>query len=109
MKLLERKRGKLFDDAQVVLDEIIGQDLLYANAVVGLYPANSIGDDVEIYTDESRSEVLTTFHMLRQQGKKGSGLPNLSLADFVAPKETGKQDYMGCFCSNGWSRYRTSC
>jgi len=88
---------KLFDDAQVVLDEIIGQDLLYANAVVGLYPANSIGDDVEIYTDESRSEVLTTFHMLRQQGKKGSGLPNLSLADFVAPKETGKQDYMGAF------------
>ncbi len=88
---------KLFDDAQVVLDEVIGQDLLYANAVVGLYPANSIGDDVEIYTDESRSEVLTTFHMLRQQGKKGSGLPNLSLADFVAPKETGKQDYMGAF------------
>lgn len=88
---------KLFDDAQVVLDEIIDEDLLYANAVVGLYPANSKGDDVEIYTDESRSEVLTTFHMLRQQGKKGSGLPNLSLADFVAPKDSGKQDYMGAF------------
>lgn len=88
---------KLFDDAQVVLDEIIEKDLLYANAVVGLYPANSKGDDVEIYTDESRKEVLTTFHMLRQQGKKGSGLPNLSLADFVAPKDSGKQDYMGAF------------
>jgi len=96
-EIVGEEARKLFDDAQVVLDEIIGQDLLYANAVVGLYPANSIGDDVEIYTDESRSEVLTTFHMLRQQGKKGSGLPNLSLADFVAPKETGKQDYMGAF------------
>lgn len=88
---------KLFDDAQVVLDEIIEKDLLYANAVVGMYPANSIGDDVEIYTDETRSEVLTTFHMLRQQGKKGAGLPNLSLADFVAPKSSGKTDYMGGF------------
>lgn len=96
-EIVGEEARKLFDDAQVVLDEVIGQDLLYANAVVGLYPANSIGDDVEIYTDESRSEVLTTFHMLRQQGKKGSGLPNLSLADFVAPKETGKQDYMGAF------------
>ena len=96
-EIVGEEARKLFDDAQVVLDEIIGQDLLYANAVVGLYPANSIGDDVEIYTDESRSEVLTTFHMLRQQGKKGSGLPNLSLADFVAPKETGEQDYMGAF------------
>jgi len=88
---------KLYDDAQVMLDEVIQGDLLYANAVVGLYPANAIGDDVEIYTDESRSVVLTTLHMLRQQGKKGSGLPNLSLADFVAPKDTGKQDYMGAF------------
>ncbi len=88
---------KLFNDAQIVLDEVVEQNLLYANAVMGLYPANSVGDDVEIYTDESRSEVLTTFHMLRQQGKKGSGLPNLSLADFVAPKDSGKKDYMGAF------------
>ncbi len=88
---------KLFNDAQTVLDEVVEQNLLYANAVMGLYPANSVGDDVEIYSDESRSEVLTTFHMLRQQGKKGSGLPNLSLADFVAPKDSGKKDYMGAF------------
>ncbi|WP_236017266.1 vitamin B12 dependent-methionine synthase activation domain-containing protein [Roseivirga sp. E12] len=88
---------KLFEDAQRVLDEIIEKDSLYANAVIGLYPANAVGDDVEIYTGESRQEVLKTFHMLRQQGKKGAGLPNLSLADFVAPKETGKHDYMGAF------------
>jgi len=88
---------KLFDDAQVVLDEIIEKDLLYANAVIGLYPANAIGEDVEVYTDESRTEVLKTFHFLRQQGKKGSGLPNLSLVDFIAPKESGKKDYIGGF------------
>ena len=88
---------KLYKDAQQMIKEIIEKDLLIANAIVGLYPANAIGDDVEIYTDESRKEVKTTFHMLRQQGKKGSGLPNLSLADYVAPKESGKPDYMGAF------------
>jgi 5-methyltetrahydrofolate--homocysteine methyltransferase len=88
---------KLFDDAQIVLDEIIAKDLLYANAVVGLYPANAIGEDVEVYTDESRTQVLKTIHFLRQQGKKGSGLPNLSLVDFIAPKDSGKKDYIGGF------------
>lgn len=88
---------KLYDDAQKVLDDIVAKDLLYANAVVGLYPANAIDDSIEIYADDSRKEVITTFNFLRQQGKKGSGLPNLSLADFVAPKESGKQDYMGGF------------
>jgi 5-methyltetrahydrofolate--homocysteine methyltransferase len=88
---------KLYDDAQVVLDEIIEKDLLYANAVVGLYPANAVGEDIEVYTDESRTEVLKTFHFLRQQGKKGSGLANLSLVDFVAPKDSGKKDYFGGF------------
>ena len=88
---------KLYDDAQKVLDDVIAQNLLYANAVVGLYPANSVGDDIEVYTDESRAELATTFHCLRQQGKKGSGLPNLSLADYVAPKDSGKADYIGGF------------
>jgi len=88
---------KLYDDAQVVLDEIIAKDLLYANAVVGIYPANAVGEDVEIYTDDSRKEVHKTFHFLRQQGKKSSNLPNLSLVDFVAPKESGKKDYIGGF------------
>lgn len=88
---------KLYDDAQKVLDDIVAKDLLYANAVVGLYPANAVDDSVEVYADDSREEVITTFNFLRQQGKKGSGLPNLSLADFVAPKTSGKQDYIGGF------------
>ncbi len=88
---------KLYADAQEVIKEIIDKDLLIANAVVGLYPANAVGDDLEVYTDESRTEVKTTFHMLRQQGKKGSRLPNLSLADYVAPKDSGKEDYLGGF------------
>lgn len=96
-KVVGEEAKKLYDDAQQVLDDIIAKDLLYANAVVGLYPANSIDDSVEVYADDTRTEVIKTFNFLRQQGKKGSGLPNLSLADFVAPKETGKQDYIGGF------------
>lgn len=87
----------LFADAQVMLKEIVEKHLIQAHAVFGLFPANSVGDSVEIYTDESRKHVATTFHMLRQQMKKDSSSPNLSLADFVAPKESGLADYMGCF------------
>lgn len=87
---------KLYDDAQKMIQLVIEKNLLYANGIVGLYPANAIGDDIEVYTDESRTEVLKTFHMLRQQGKKGSGIPNISLADFVAPKGEGN-DYIGAF------------
>ncbi len=90
---------KLYDDANQLLDCIIKQKLLKANAVIGLYPANSVGDDIELYTDESRSEVLTTFHTLRQQAQKRSGQPNKALADFVAPKESGIADYMGGFAA----------
>lgn len=95
-KAIGEEARKLYDDAQKLIKDIVDQNLLYANAVVGLYPANAVGDDVEIYTDESREHVLTTFHMLRQQGKKGSGLPNLSLADYVAPKGKG-DDFIGGF------------
>lgn len=87
---------KLYEDAQKMIRLVVEKNLLYANAVVGLYPANAIGDDIEVYTNESRTEVLRTFHMLRQQGKKGSGIPNISLADFVAPKGEGN-DYIGGF------------
>tara|TARA_R110000796_G_scaffold77584_1_gene173080 strand:+ start:17264 stop:19978 length:2715 start_codon:yes stop_codon:yes gene_type:complete len=96
-----KEAKKLFDDAQQVLDEVIEKNLLQANGVVGLYPANSVGDDIEVYTDETRSEVKTVFHSLRQQGKKGTGIPNLSLADFVAPKVSGKADYIGGFAVTG--------
>ena len=92
---------KLFDDANKMLDEVIEKNLLQANGVVGLYPANSVGDDIEVYTDETRNEVKTVFHCLRQQGKKGTGIPNLSLADFIAPKDSGKIDYVGGFAVTG--------
>jgi 5-methyltetrahydrofolate--homocysteine methyltransferase len=89
---------KLFDDANKLLDKIISAKLLIANGVVGLFPANSVGvDDFEIYTDESRRGVKGVLHSLRSQTPKSDGLPNLSLADFIAPKETGIEDYIGMF------------
>ncbi|MDR9364932.1 MAG: methionine synthase [Balneolaceae bacterium] len=92
-----KEARKLFDEANQLLDRIINDNLLTANGVLGLFPANSVGDDIKIYTDESRDEVRTVFHALRQQSKKRSGQPNKALSDFVAPKETGIQDYMGAF------------
>lgn len=89
---------KLFDDAEKILNWVIKEKLLQANAIVGLYPANVVNDDAaEVYADDSRTKVLTKLHFLRQQGKKGSGLPNLSLADFLAPKASGVADYIGFF------------
>ncbi len=87
---------KLFDDANAMLDEIIESDLLRANAIVGLYPANTVGDEVMEVYDEN-GEVLKSFPSLRQQGQKGKNIPNIALCDFLAPKETGKQDYLGFF------------
>ena len=92
---------KLYDEAQVMLDRIIEEKWLTAKGVIGLFPANAVGDDIEIYTDESRSEVAHTLHMLRQQGKHRPGVPNRSLADFVAPKETGLKDWIGAFAVTG--------
>ncbi|TYP94079.1 methionine synthase (B12-dependent) [Fodinibius salinus] len=88
---------KLFDDANELLDRIIDQQLLKAKAVLGLYPANSVGDDVQLYTDDNRNQILTTLHMLRQQAQKRRGQPNKALSDFVAPKSSGIKDYMGGF------------
>jgi 5-methyltetrahydrofolate--homocysteine methyltransferase len=86
---------KLFADAQKLLDEIVVKKLIQPKAVYGFFPANRIGDDVELYTDESRSKVLTTFHFLRQQIEKGDGTPNWCLADFIAPKVS--PDFIGGF------------
>ena len=88
---------KLFDDANKLLDRIEKEKLLRANGVIGLFPANSVGDDIEVYADEDRSELLTTFHTLRQQTKKRKGQPNKALSDFIAPKESGRIDYIGGF------------
>ncbi|WP_290649487.1 methionine synthase [Aquisalimonas sp.] len=87
----------LFEDAQAMLERIVNENWLTARAVFGLFPANAVGDDTVLYTDDSRREVLTTLHHLRQQNEKPQGRPNQSLADYVAPKESGKPDYMGAF------------
>ncbi|OPE55845.1 methionine synthase, partial [Mycolicibacterium diernhoferi] len=88
---------KLYDDAQEMLDTLIKEKWLRANGVIGFFCANAVGDDIEVYTDESRTEVLTTLHNLRQQGEHRAGIPNRSLGDFVAPRETGLRDYVGAF------------
>lgn len=81
-----------------MLKKIIAQKWLSANAAFGLFPANSMGDDdIEIYSDESRTKIAMTYHNLRQQITKPMGRPNLCLADFIAPKETGIQDFIGTF------------
>ena len=89
---------KLYADANELLDKVIAEKWLTANAAYGMYPASVVNDDtVEVYSDESRTTVLKKFHFLRQQGKKGKGVPNISLADFIAPKASGKKDYIGMF------------
>ena len=87
----------LFDDAQAMLKQLIAEKWLKANAVVGFWPANSVGDDIELYTDESRSKVLATLHTLRQQMARDGDKSNLALADFIAPKDSGVADYIGGF------------
>ncbi|MAN79892.1 MAG: methionine synthase, partial [Magnetovibrio sp.] len=84
-------------DADAMLQKIVGEKWLTARAVIGFFPANSVGDDVEIYADENRSQTVTTLNFLRQQMKKDAKRPNFCLADFVAPKDSGKVDYVGGF------------
>jgi 5-methyltetrahydrofolate--homocysteine methyltransferase len=88
---------EVYGNAQKMLDKIIKGKWLQANAVYGFWPANRVGDSIEVYRDESRSEVLKTFHHLRQQNEKPEGNANQCLADFVAPKTTDKIDYLGAF------------
>jgi 5-methyltetrahydrofolate--homocysteine methyltransferase len=88
---------KLFADAQVLLEKIVTEKLLQPRAIYGIFPANSIGDDVELYTSPARDEVLKTFHFLRQQIIKDDGTPNWCLADFIAPKGGQYADHIGAF------------
>ena len=92
-----QKAKELFEDAQRLLTEIVNNKLLTAKGIFGFFPANSVGDDIEIYTDDTRNTVSTKFHMLRQQMAKPKGDPNYALADFVAPTTTGLKDYLGGF------------
>ena len=97
-KTVGEEARKLFADAQAMLKKIIDEKWLTANAVFGLFPANSVNsDDIDIYTDETRSKVAMTWHNLRQQTRKPDDIPNYCLADFIAPKETGVPDYIGAF------------
>ncbi len=91
------KAKELFEDADRLLDEIIKKRLLTARGVYGFFPAHSVGDDIELYTDESRVKVLTTVHTLRQQMEKPENQHNLALADYVAPRDSRRGDYLGAF------------
>jgi len=88
---------KIYEDAQNLLNKIVKENMLTANAVVGIYPANSKNDDVEVYSDIHRNHILARFHFLRNQQKKKDLEFNLSLSDFIAPIESGIIDFIGCF------------
>ena len=93
-----KEATNLFTDAKLMLAKIVNENLLTAKAVFGIFPANSVEDDIEVYTTESRDSVNVKFVTLRQQLKKKEGIPSIALADFIAPKEKGIQDYVGAFC-----------
>ena len=96
-EIVGEQATELYKDAQVLLQKVIDEKLLKAKAVFGLFPANTVNeDDIEVHNENG--ETQATFVTLRQQLKKKSGVPNIALADFVAPKTTGKKDYIGCFC-----------
>ncbi len=88
---------KLYDDARLLLKKVIDEKLLVAKAVIGFYPANSVDDDIVLYTDETRKIEKEIIHTLRQQSEKADGTPYYALSDFIAEKETGKEDYFGGF------------
>jgi 5-methyltetrahydrofolate--homocysteine methyltransferase len=88
---------KLFDDANTILDEIIANQSFTANGVEAIFHANSKGDDIFIYEDDSRDKIIKVLSLLRNQEKKGEGEPNLCLADYIAPIESGRNDYFGAF------------
>ena len=88
---------QLFEEANTFLDEIIAQKMISANGATGIWPANATGDDIELYSDETRTSLIGKFHQLRQQEKKTGALVQFSLSDFVAQKESGIPDYCGAF------------
>jgi 5-methyltetrahydrofolate--homocysteine methyltransferase len=89
--------SNLYADARRMLDQIVSERWLTCQAVIGLFPANALGDDVELYADEQRGKPLMTLSFLRQQKDKPAGQPHESLADYIAPKSSGVRDYLGAF------------
>ncbi len=97
-RILDNEQARIvYEEGRALLDRIINENLLTARGVYGLFPANAIGDDIELYTDETRASALARFHCLRQQVHKEGSEPCRSLADFIAPKETGLPDHIGAF------------
>jgi 5-methyltetrahydrofolate--homocysteine methyltransferase len=96
-KAIGSRAKELYDDARLLLDRIVRERLLHARGVFGFWPAASVGDDIEVYTDESRRRIRTIFHTLRQQTRKAESDFNHALADFIAPKASGMEDYIGAF------------
>jgi 5-methyltetrahydrofolate--homocysteine methyltransferase len=95
--IVGEQASELFKDAKALLEKVFAENLLQAKAIYGLFPANTINDDdIEVYDENGK--VISTFLTLRQQLEKRQGVPNFALADFIAPKDSGKQDYIGCFC-----------
>jgi len=95
-KYVGEEAKKLYDESQKLLARIVAEKVFTARGVYGFFPANRVGEDIVLYTGEDREKVLTTFHCLRQQMQK-SDAPNYSLADFIAPRESGRADYLGGF------------
>ncbi len=96
-ELTGKQAEDLFNDGQTMLKKILKEKSLKAKAIYGLFPANSVGDDIEVY-NKDKSKTLAKFLTLRQQLKKKEGNPNIALSDFIAPKSSNIQDYIGCFC-----------
>src|SRR5690349_19953897 len=95
--VVDEAARSVYSEGQALLGKIVAGDWLEANAVFGLYHAASVGDDIEIYADESRRQPAMMWHCLRQQAEKASYRANLCLDDFVAPKDSGAADYVGAF------------
>lgn len=96
-ELVGESATKLYEDAQKMLDKIIAEKWLSANAVVGIWPCNTVDDDIELYSDENRTEIIGKQHSIRQQLKKAAAADNVALSDYIAPKESGTIDYIGGF------------
>ncbi|MGL4792517.1 MAG: vitamin B12 dependent-methionine synthase activation domain-containing protein, partial [Aeromonas jandaei] len=99
-EIIGEEATRLFADANAMLDQLEKDQSVRCAGIIGLFPANAVGDSIEVYSDESRSEVKKVLHHLRQQSEK-QGFPNYCLADYVAPKESGKPDWIGAFAVTG--------
>jgi 5-methyltetrahydrofolate--homocysteine methyltransferase len=100
---------QIFEDGNRLLDRIIEENLITARGVYGLFPANAVGDDVELYTDGKRATILERFHFLRQQSNREGSEPCRSLADFIAPKDSGLRDHLGAFAVTSGIRLKELC